>query len=55
MGTTETFKDPLDVLIDDPGFRGVCITKLEKAMEKEITSNINNLKTILRDEEIKSN
>jgi len=55
IGTTETFTDPLDVLIEDYGFRGVCIAKLEKAMEKEIKSNINNLKTIMRDEEVKSN
>lgn len=55
VGTTETFPEPLEELIEDLGFRGVCITKLQNAMEKEIKSNINNLKTILRDEEIKSN
>lgn len=55
VGTTETFPEPLEDLIEDLGFRGVCITKLSNAMEKEIKSNINQLKTILRDEEIKSN
>jgi len=55
IGTTETFGDNLGELIEDFGFRGVCIAKLEKAMEKEIKSNINNLKTIMRDEKVKSN
>jgi len=55
VGTTETFPEPLEDLIEDLGFRGVCIAKLEKAMEKEIKNNTNQLKTILRDESIKSN
>jgi len=55
VGTTDTFKETLDELIEDFGFRGICIAKLERAMEKEIKTNINNLKTITRDEEIKSN
>ena len=48
VGTTDTFGDNLDDLIEDFGFRGVCIAKLEKAMEKEIKNNINQLKTIVR-------
>jgi len=55
VGTTDTFGDNLDDLIEDFGFRGVCIAKLEKAMEKEIKNNTNQLKTVIRDEEIKSN
>jgi len=55
VGTTETFPEPLEDLIEDLGFRGVCIAKLSKAMEKEIKNNVNQLKTITRDEEIKSN
>ena len=55
VGTTDTFGDNLDELIEDYGFRGVCIAKLGKAMEKEIKNNVNNLKTVIRDEEIKSN
>lgn len=55
MGTTESYGDDLGELIEDFGFRGVCIAKLGKAMEKEIKNNINQLKTVIRDEEIKSN
>ncbi len=55
VGTTETYGDDLGKLIDDLGFRDLCITKIEAAMDSEIKSNINQLKTILRDEEIKSN
>jgi len=55
VGTTETYGDNLGDLIEDLGFRGVCIAKLGKAMEKEIKNNTNQLKTIIRDEEIKSN
>jgi hypothetical protein len=48
VGTTETYGDDLGELIEDNGFRGVCIVKLQKAMEKEIKNNINQLKTIVR-------
>ena len=55
VGTTEKFPEPLEDLIEHVGFRSTCIQKLEAAMEKEIKTNINNLKTIIRDEEIESN
>lgn len=46
VGTTESFGDDLNTLIEDLGFRGVCITKLAKAMDKEIKNNLNQLKTL---------
>jgi hypothetical protein len=55
VGTTESFGDDLNSLIEDLGFRGVCITKLQKAMDKEIKGNINHLNTLLKNEKIKSN
>ena len=55
VGTTDDFHEPLDVLIEDLDFRTICTGKLEAAMEKEIKFNINNIKTKIRDEEIKSN
>jgi len=54
MGTTDTFGDNLDDLINDFSFRGICIAKLERVMDKEIKSNTNQIKTTLRDEEIKN-
>jgi len=48
IGTTEDFHEPLDVLINDFDFRGICTTKLREAMEKEIKKNINQLKTLIR-------
>ncbi len=54
VGTTETYGDALGDLIEDNGFRGVCITRLQKAMEKEIKNNINQLKTLVRNEEVKN-
>ena len=55
MATTDDFHETLAELIEDLDFRGICVTKLEGAMEKEIKSNVNQIKTIIRDEEIKSN
>jgi len=43
VGTTDSFGEDLTTLVEDLGFRGVCITKLSKAMDKEIESNINQL------------
>jgi len=53
VGTTESFGSDLNILIEDLGFRGVCITKLSKAMDKEIKSNINQLNKT--NEQVKSN
>ena len=55
VGTTDSFGDDLKTLVEDLGFRGVCITKLEKAMDKEIKQNINHLNTITKNEKVKSN
>jgi len=52
VGTTESHGDDLDTLIEDLGFRGVCITKLSKAMDKEIKSNINQLNTVTKNEKV---
>ena len=54
VGTTETYGDDLGELIEDNGFRGVCVAKLQKAMEKEIKNNVNQLKTLVRNEKVKN-
>jgi len=55
VGTTEEFGDDLDELIGDNRFRLVCMSKLKTAMEKEIETNINQVKTFIENEGIKSN
>lgn len=55
VGTTDTFGDNLDTLIEDENFRKVCVAKIEKAMNKEIKNNANQLKPITENEKIKSN
>jgi len=48
IGTTEKFPEPLDVLLQDEGFRLICYTHLVGAMYKEIDENIVNLKTLMK-------
>lgn len=48
VGTTENHGDNLGTLAYAPAFLSICKVKLLKAMEKEINSNINELKTITK-------
>lgn len=43
VGTTQEYGYMLDVLIDHPTFRPLCISKLQDAMNKEIETNSNNI------------
>ena len=52
VGTTDSYGDDLDTLVEDLGFRGVCITKLSKAMDKEIKNNLNQLNTVTKNEKV---
>ena len=55
VGTTEVYDtDDLNYLMLVETFRDHCILDLTVAMEKEINKNINSLKIIMRDEEIKN-
>ena len=55
VGTTEDHGDDMDELIQHKPFRDLCILGITSAMEKEIENNINQLKTIITDERVKSN
>lgn len=46
VGTTEEFGSLLEVLIDHPTFRPLCVSKLQEAMNKEISTNINKIQTL---------
>ena len=50
VGTTEEYGDDLGELINVPAFRDLCIMDITVAMEKEIETNINQLKTLIEDE-----
>jgi hypothetical protein len=50
VGTTEEYGDDLGELIKTTAFRDLCILDITVAMEKEIETNINQLKTIIADE-----
>jgi hypothetical protein len=55
VGTTEEYEDDLGELINNTAFRDLCILDLTVAMEKEIETNINQVKTLIENEGIKSN
>jgi hypothetical protein len=55
VGTTEDHGDNLCELIKTVEFRHLCILDLEVAMEKEIETNITQLKNLIENESIKSN
>jgi hypothetical protein len=55
VGTTEEYGDNLGELITTTAFRDLCILDITVAMEKEIETNINQLKTLIQNESIKSN
>ena len=55
MGTTEDHGDDLTQLMENKIFTSKCVVQLQEAMNKEINKNVNNLKTMMRDEGIKSN
>jgi hypothetical protein len=46
VGTTEEYGSLIDVLIDHPTFRSLCVSKLQDAMKKEIMSNINKIEIL---------
>lgn len=46
VGTTQEFGSLLDVLIDHPTFRPLCISKLQDAMNEEINNNVNKIQTV---------
>jgi len=50
VGTTEEYGDDLGELIKTPAFRDLCTMDITMAMEKEIETNINQLKTLIEDE-----
>jgi len=45
VGTTQEYGSLLDVLIDHPTFRPLCVSKLQEAMNKEIETNIEKIQT----------
>jgi hypothetical protein len=55
VGTTEEYGDNLGELITTTAFRDMCILDITVAMEKEIETNINQLKNLIENETIKSN
>ena len=51
VGLTEDHGTDLDKLLHDKVFRDVCVSTLQRAMDREIETNINQLNFIYKDEE----
>ena len=45
-GKVSDFGDDLDALVNDPGFKLICKSKLQEAMDKEIETNVKNLNLV---------